>query len=219
MAPQRTPANLRKAAETMRKLLLKSFQSPGDVVMLTAAVRDLHRAHPGQFLTDVRTSAEAIWENNPYITRLEEGGEGGEVIDMHYPLIHQSNQRPFHFIHGYVQYLEERLSLRIPPTGFRGDIHLSQEEKDSPPPHQEIGIPEGFWIIVAGGKYDFTAKWWNPASFQRVVDLLQGRIHFVQCGGRGTGTRDSTGSPTWWARPAPESSFAWFITPSESFAL
>jgi hypothetical protein len=26
-----------------RKLILKNFQSPGDIVMLTAAVRDLHR--------------------------------------------------------------------------------------------------------------------------------------------------------------------------------
>ena len=40
----------------MRKLILRNFQSPGDIVMLTAAVRDIHRAHPGEFLTDVRTS-------------------------------------------------------------------------------------------------------------------------------------------------------------------
>ena len=45
----------------MRRLILRSFQSPGDVVMLTAAVRDLHAACPGQFVTDVRTSADALW--------------------------------------------------------------------------------------------------------------------------------------------------------------
>ena len=42
------------------RLILKSFQSPGDIVMLTAAVRDLHAAYPGRFQTDVRTSADAI---------------------------------------------------------------------------------------------------------------------------------------------------------------
>ncbi len=64
----------------MRRLVLRSFQSPGDILMLTAAVRDLHAACPGRFQTDVRTSADAIWENNPsaLITtpaavRLEEG--------------------------------------------------------------------------------------------------------------------------------------------------
>lgn len=38
----------------MRKLILKNHQSPGDVMMLTAAVRDLHACQPGKFLTDVR---------------------------------------------------------------------------------------------------------------------------------------------------------------------
>jgi len=35
---------------------------------------------------------------------------------------------------------------------------------------------------MAGGKYDFTAKWWNPAAYQQVVDHFRGRIQFVQCG-------------------------------------
>ncbi len=165
----------------MRKLIFKSFQSPGDVVMLTAAVRDLHRACPGQFVTDVRTTAQEIWENNPHISHLEEGSPEVESIDMHYPLVHQSNQRPYHFIHGYAQYLETRLGVRIPVTEFRGDIHLSSQECASLPPELPVAA-ECFWIIVAGGKMDFTAKWWNPACFQQVVDLLAGKVHFVQCG-------------------------------------
>ena len=40
--------------------------------MLTAAVRDLHLCYPNQFLTDVRTSCPELWENNPYITTLDE---------------------------------------------------------------------------------------------------------------------------------------------------
>ena len=40
-------------------------------------------------------------------------------------------------------------------------------------------------MIVAGGKHDFTAKWWNPASYQKVVDHFQGRIQFIQCGEAG----------------------------------
>ncbi len=65
----------------MRRLILKSFQSPGDLLMLTAAVRDLHQAHLGQFQTDVRTSADALWQNNPYLTRLQEGAAGVETLD------------------------------------------------------------------------------------------------------------------------------------------
>jgi ADP-heptose:LPS heptosyltransferase len=167
----------------MKKLILRSFQSPGDILMLTAAVRDLHKAFPGQFETDVRTSADALWFNNPYVTSLKERRHEVQTLDMHYPLIHDSNQRPYHFIHGYAQHLEERLNLRIPLTQFHGDVHLADEERESPGLQQEL--PEPFWIVVAGGKKDFTAKWWNPAEFQKVVEHFEGRIRFVQCGEQG----------------------------------
>jgi len=153
--------------------------------MLTAAVRDLHVARPGQFQTDVRTSADAIWENNPHVTPLKENDPGVETLDMHYPLIHQSNQRPYHFIHGYTHYLEQQLGLAIPVTKFHGDVYLTDEEKKTPGILDELGVAEDFWILMAGGKNDFTAKWWNPQSFQNVVDQLQGRIHFAQCGEAG----------------------------------
>lgn len=160
----------------MRRLVLRSFQSPGDILMLTAAVRDLHAARPGQFQTDVRTSADPIWKDNPHITPLKESEPGVQTLDMHYPLIHQSNQRPYHFIHGYAQFLEQELGISIPVTSFHGDVHLADEEKTRPSVCDELGIAEGFWIVVAGGKHDFTAKWWNPQSYQNVVDHFRGPI-------------------------------------------
>lgn len=150
--------------------------------MLTAAVRDLHLAFPGQFQTDVRTSASAIWEHNHYLTPLNEADVNVESIDMHYPLVHSSNTRPYHFIHGFPQYLEQRLGVRIPVTAFHGDIHLSDSERETLPSQFGIANNQPFWIIVAGGKYDFTAKWWNPGSYQSVVNHFRGRIRFVQCG-------------------------------------
>ena len=183
LAPAVSPPQAKPSSE--RRLILRSFQSPGDVVMLTAAVRDLHLAHPGKFLTDVRTSAPALWEHNPYVTRLDEHDRQVESLEMHYPLIHESDRRPYHFIHGYVQYLERQLGVTIPLTRFGGDIHLSAEEKRLPSPLAALGHEGPFWIVMAGGKHDFTAKWWNPASFQAVVDHFQGKIQFVQCGESG----------------------------------
>ncbi len=167
-----------------RDLILTCDLSPGDIVMMTAAVRDLHLAYPGQFRTDVRTPADAIWDNNPYITRLDDQDPAAKTIPMRYDLIHQSNEGAYHFIHGYARHLEEVLGLRIPVTRFHGDIHLSDAEKSWISQVQEdpIGWHPDFWIIVAGGKYDYTAKWWDPSRFQRVVDHFQGRIRFVQCG-------------------------------------
>lgn len=165
------------------KLILRNFQSPGDIVMLTAAVRDLHHAYPRRFLTDVRTSCPALWEHNPHITPMPDDEPGVRVIDCEYPLIHRSNQAPYHFLHGFIEHLNERLDLAVRPTAFKGDIHISETEKSW---FSQVEEREGacwpFWLLTSGGKFDYTIKWWSHARYQQVVDRLAGRIQFVQVG-------------------------------------
>lgn len=149
--------------------------------MLTATVRDLHLAHPRRFLVSVDTTAPEIWWNNPNVVDPKMHNSNLRTLDMHYPLVHQSH-RPYHFIHGFAQYLEQQLQVRIPITHFGGDIHLSQQERL---PLDRIGkcsVPKQYWLLVAGGKYDYTTKWWNPQNYQQVVDHFAGTIQFVQCG-------------------------------------
>jgi Glycosyltransferase family 9 (heptosyltransferase) len=154
--------------------------------MLTAAVRDLHRCYQGRFVTDVRTPCPHLWENNPYITPLDEAGPEAEVVQCEYPLIHRSNGAPLHFIHGFIEFLNEKLGLRIRPTEFKGDIHVSDLEKSWFSQLREVlGEDAPFWIIVAGGKKDFTIKWWEHRRFQEVVDHFRGRVLFVQVGEAG----------------------------------
>lgn len=170
----------------VRKLILKNSLSPGDIIMLTATVRDLHQTFPGEFQTDVRTPCPALWEHNPYITSLNEHDKDVETIVCEYPLIHKSNQLPFHFIHGFRLFLSEKLGVDIKPHAFKGDIHLSPAEKKWMSQVEETeGLGTRFWIIVSGGKMDFTAKWWDPGRCQQVVDHFKGRIQFVQCGEAG----------------------------------
>jgi ADP-heptose:LPS heptosyltransferase len=165
------------------KLLLRSHLSPGDIVAMTAAVRDLHLNHPGKFETAVDTSAAELWENNPYIKPLSLSEPGVRLVHMEYPLIQHSNQRPFHFLHGYTEFLARELHVPVTPTAFKGDIHLSEEEKGwMNQVDQMFGFKGRFWIMVAGGKYDFTAKWWAPEYYQAVVNHFLGRVQFVQCG-------------------------------------
>ena len=66
----------------------------------------------------------------------------------------------------------------IPCSQFKGDIHISEEEKKWMSQLEEQGVKEKFWIIMAGGKYDFTAKWNNPKTYQEVVDHFKGKIKF-----------------------------------------
>ncbi len=86
----------------MRKLILKCGFTVGDIVLLTAAVRDLHYWYPRQFLTDVRTLCPDLWLNNPHITVLADDDPEAEQIECTYPLIDQSNQAPYHCIHGFI---------------------------------------------------------------------------------------------------------------------
>ncbi len=151
--------------------------------MLTAAVRDLHLRYPGEFLTDVRSPCPQLWENNPYLTPSEHTDSGVEVVECEYPLIHRSNHEPWHFLHGFIHYLNGKLGLDIQLTEYNGDVHLAECEKRWMSQVQEItGIQVPFWIINAGGKRDYTIKWWDHARYQAVVDYVRGRILFVQVG-------------------------------------
>lgn len=167
----------------MRQIILRNSQSPGDIVMLTAAVRDLHKTHPGKFATQMKTSAKALWEHNPHVAAFPLDEKSAETVSCSYPLIHRSNTGPWHFIHGFTQHLGEQLGVRIDPTEFKGDIHLSANERRWMSQVQEItGVGVPFWIVASGGKFDFTAKWWAQQRYQEVVDHFSGRILFVQVG-------------------------------------
>lgn len=167
----------------MRKLILKNFQSAGDIVMLTAAVRDLHRSHPGEFLTDVRTPFPDLWAFNPNITPLSEDDPDVEVVECHYPLIDQCNNTPCHFLHGFPAYLNDILGLRIRVTEFKGDIHIGEPEREWFRQVSSIDPEsEPLWLLASGGKHDFTIKWWDHRRYQQVVDHFRGRIQFVQVG-------------------------------------
>jgi ADP-heptose:LPS heptosyltransferase len=170
----------------MRKLILKCGFSPGDLVMLTAAIRDLHHWYPGRFVTDVRTACPDIWENNPHITELHDDDSEAEIIDCAYPLINRCNTTPYHCLHGFIEFLNERLDLAIKPTAFKGDLHLSEQEKAwYSQVYEATGENIPFWIVAAGGKYDVTIKWWASERYQGIIDYFRDKIQFVQVGDYG----------------------------------
>lgn len=183
-APVQTPED-----DGKRRIILQNFQAPGDVVMITAAVRDLHVNHPGRFLTDVRTSSMPIWESNPHITKLDENDPRVEVHKLEYPLIHQSNQGPWHFSEAFTEEIEDKLGVRIKKRLGRGDIHIGPNEEtwgftERSSWFSEYGYdPEiNYWILNAGYKNDFTCKMWPEERYQQVVDHFRGQLVFVQVG-------------------------------------
>jgi ADP-heptose:LPS heptosyltransferase len=167
----------------MRKVILKNHQSPGDLVMLSALVRDIQKCCPGQYQVDLDVTCKEIFENNPYITKLNPKDPDIIKINADYNLIHDSNRRPFHFIHGFIQDFNEKMDEKIYPTEFKGDIHLSGDEKVwYSQVYELIGKDVPYWIVVSGGKHDYTAKWWNHNKLQQVINYFKDKITFVQVG-------------------------------------
>lgn len=187
-----------------RRILLRCQLALGDVVLLTAVVRDLHRAYPGQLAIGVKTGFPALWWFNPHITSsVQEAAPGTEIVDVACPLASVANRLPAHALHGFTDFVAARLGLSLAPFRFHGDIHLSRAECTAPSPiRQFLGRSMPYWLILSGGKHDLTVKWWSHERYQAVVDHFRGRILFAQLGREGDhhprlrGTLDLRGRTT-----------------------
>ena len=166
-------------------LILLQRQALGDVVVMTALVRDLHLLYPGQFRTMPSTSfSNAVWAYNPYISRVPRP-PGSQAVTMHYgEQFKAAKSRRMHFMEGYIEYFNAvvgaRHDVKVRLTKPKPDLYLSRAEAAAPP----RGLKRPYWVMMAGGKADMPTKWWDRLSYQAVVDGLQGRVNFVQCGGR-----------------------------------
>jgi len=167
----------------MQKLILSNPLSPGDILISTSAFRDLHLAYPGQYLTDFRvpSGCEQIFENNPYITKIDDNDPEARHIRLDYSEIHRSGVSGRAFAEAHTMDLAKNLGIEIPITKLSPDIFLSETEKNWPNPVMlEHGYTGEYWLINSGIKSDYTLKRWH--RHQLVVDELQGKIQFVQIG-------------------------------------
>lgn len=163
-------------------LMIRNTQSPGDIVVLSAAIRDLHIAHPGKYATAVNVSpgAEHIFFNNPNVRRIIKGRgkePGWRQFVAHYPLIKRCNQERKHFLWGFGLDMNKRLKTNIRLTKFQPDLHISEAEARTPL------IEPPYWVFLSGGKKDFRTKIWSQQYWQRVIDATRDKIRWVQCGG------------------------------------
>jgi len=184
------------------KVVLVNDLSPGDVLIMSAAIRSLHVAYPGKYAVDVRSPSQEIFANSPYIEKFiaadfqvereaietlkrdeahppiqvrGANGDTAKYVIAHYPEIHRSGMTGLPFVDGHRMFLEKQLDVPIPRSGMKPDIFFSDEELRKP----RI-IAEPYWIINAGMKNDYTLKYYS--HYQEVVDELKGEIQFVQIG-------------------------------------
>ncbi len=187
------------------KIVMVNSLSPGDILMMTCAIRALHKAHPDRFLVDVRSPCNEVFMNSPYITPMHPANhskenqiieelkrdadhppielEGIKYLISHYPEIHRSSMTGSHFSDGHRLFLAKQLKISIPASGIAPDIFFSNSELAMISPLKKffslLDSPR-YWVINAGIKNDYTLKWYN--HYQEVIELLRGKIQFVQIG-------------------------------------
>ncbi len=174
-----------------RRFILAHHRSPGDLVCLTALMRDLHLAYPGEFETDFNTTVQPVWDNNPYVTRLWNHNDKSpqittpdtRLIACQYGKgIREQNNETIHFCAYFHRDFHRQTGINVPVTAPHGDLHLSATEKATPPVHGR------YWLILTGGKSDFTIKVWHSRYFQEVADRLGDvGLGVVQTGAAHTG--------------------------------
>lgn len=177
MNPQPTPEGKTKVTD----ITFTSLQAPGDALMLTGAIRDLKRFYP-KINVYVQSREPALFENNPHCTILDAMAQPiGVRIPFDYrPELQASPFDSRHFLSAMYSILERTFKTRVPMTEFKPELYLTDEEKAYKP------TDKPYWVIVCGGKTDFTTKWWNPDHAQKVVDSLKDQYEFVQIGGVST---------------------------------
>lgn len=160
-------------------LALVNACSPGDVVAMTAVVRELHGAFPGRYRTAVQTWFPELWQGNPHITseleivqprRIDWDWRGTPSIE--------ANR---HFVRCWRDDLAAKLGITLPLSSICGDIHLTDKEKEWPADLLGEG-PRPFAIINSTVKNRGAIKGWGQEKYQAVVDQLTGKIEFVQVG-------------------------------------
>jgi ADP-heptose:LPS heptosyltransferase len=167
-------------------ILFQHGRAAGDIVVMTAAVRDLAVTYPGKYEIHVSTSCRSLWQENPHV--FKNWGHPPADIPRHKltygAYIPRANRSSRHFITAFHQNLQERLSCEVPVLQPKGALYLDDWHKQNPPMNSR------YWYFISGGKSDFTTKIWSATRWQQTINILrQFGLKFVQDGALHRGHR------------------------------
>lgn len=162
----------------IQRFILRHRRAPGDITCLSSLARDLVLQGNGETEVDVLTTAAELWNHNPYLTKLWRGPShspqvlhpGTRIINCDYSqgLIDQQRES-IHFCRYFHRDFTAQTGLPVELTQPKGDLHLNAHELGNRP------VFSRYWLVIPGGKTDFTAKVWHHQYFQQVADGLAAR--------------------------------------------
>lgn len=159
-------------------IILENNQCPGDILALTAAVRDLKRTYPDWRIAIHTPSAGYLWDNNPYIDNYVDASYKRYMLPYQTPRMMGASYDGHHFCHEFHNTIERLFNISIKRGKPIPDIHLS--DTDRKPLITGDGKP--IMLVNAGSKPDIPTKQWPIDRFQHVVDTLKNTYRIVQIG-------------------------------------
>jgi hypothetical protein len=161
------------AGKGIKRLLIKQYQCPGDILALTASLYSLHNQYPRQFLTATHTNHPSIFMNNPHhIPQSQYDIE----IEAGLDLIHKSCQEPISMIGAFCDNIGKQLGIQLRASTNKPHVHLTAQEKIPPK-----NLPKRYALINSSYKADCELKHWGFDNYQEVVDKYRD-IEWIQIG-------------------------------------
>ena len=170
-----------------RKIILIGHIGLGDAVIITGVIREIIKACPACEI-DIRTNHKDLFTFNPNITKLNDEAEDVEkyIFDIFYlPLglsfnLHDLILNKLNYGTLWHRFAQIKLKLQWDEKNTKPDLHL---ENTKNPVREKIGFKGRYWLINSGF-HKYALHKWYP-YYQKVVDLLRGKIQFIQHGGPG----------------------------------
>lgn len=170
---------------SQKKIILSHRFAMGDTILMTALVRDIHRAYPGKYLVGVDTHFTNVWWGNPHITAFDAAEKPsirsvavrwGGAWKSASKIAVKGKLHNLHILGWYHHNFEQKTGIHVPVTDPRPELFFLPKEVPR--------IVSGrYWVVLAGGKLDMTVKHWRIDRWQQVVNALREKgLNFVQVG-------------------------------------
>ena len=172
--------------EPPSEIVFKNRQAIGDILTMTAGIRDFHRAFPN-VKVGVNSTAMHIWDNNPNIDHdfsmevaADKEKQEKYILEVGPGfLTNKSNMWNLHLCNAFRVDIENKLGITIPQGEVRPDIWMTEEEYNKPPM-----IEGAYWVFISGGEPGWPVKMYPNDRWQEVINSLP-EIQFVQLGLKG----------------------------------
>ena len=167
----------------VRRIVLVNENGPSAVLVLSAAVESLHRAHPGRFVTAVDGPGAELLGHNPHVVSAESVIDGAPVVWDRFPISGAPDESPLDAMRGGCDAIAAALGVPVPLAVDRPCVSLSPDERGRVPQvHEAASGNPRYWLVDEGGGDGGPAGWPGAFDLTRIAERVGDRVRLVRVG-------------------------------------